>query len=151
MENYYDKELLDYLKDKELKNFIILPSEKMDYILKFMSENYYFKAGRVYFTGYKHERYIKSDTEHLSEDAILLFNELLQEGICNINEKIMYIGDSLTHYVYEFHLNDLLKIMPYLMNNIPQHHYFLFSSGDKLMYISFENEIQFGTQEKKMQ
>lgn len=151
MEYYYDNELLIYLKELEIQDFVILPPEKEDYILKFMSDNYCFKAGRVYFTGFKHEIYLKSDTDHLPDNVILIFNELLQEGICDINEKIIFIGDSLTHYVYEFHLYDLLKIVSYVMNNIPQHHYFLFSTGDRLMYVSFENEVQFGMQEKKIQ
>ena len=45
---------------------------------------------------------------------------------------------------YEFYVHDLLKIIPYLMNDIPQHHYFVSDDATKLIYVSFENEIYFG-------
>ena len=61
-----------------------------------------------------------------------------------LNEKIIYIGDSLTENGYEFYVHDLLKIIPYLMNDIPQHHYFVSDDATKLIYVSFENEIYFG-------
>lgn len=56
----------------------------------------------------------------------------------------LYIGDSLTENGYEFYLNDLLKIIPLLIEDIPQHHYFLSQDYTKIIYISFENEIEFG-------
>lgn len=147
MGSYYDEQLLSYLNEIQMEDFAIIQPELMDYISKFMRENFYFKYGRVYFTDYQNEKSVKSDINHLSEDMILFISELLEEGSCDINEKIIYIGDSLTDYGYEFYLYNLLKVIPYLMNNIPQHHYFLFRDGTKLMYASFENEIQFGMRE----
>jgi len=41
-------------------------------------------------------------------------------------------------------MNDLLKIIPLLIEDIPQHHYFLSQDYTKIIYISFENEIEFG-------
>lgn len=144
MVSYYDNELISYLNMIEIKDFTII--SQMDNIVELMMKNFCFKYGRVYFTGFKNEKYIKSNSSNISTDVVSFINELIQEEICNTNEKIIYIGDDLTKYGYEFYLYDLLKVVPYLVNDIPQHHYFLFSDAAKLMYVSFENEIQFGMQ-----
>lgn len=144
MSSYYDNELTLYLNAIEIKDFTII--SKINSIVELMMKNFHFENGRVYFTGLKNEKYIKSNSSNISTDAVSFINELIQEGICNRNEKIIYVGDNLTEYGYEFYLYDLVKVMPYLVNDIPQHHYFLFNNATKLVYISFENEIQFGMQ-----
>ena len=77
-------------------------------------------------------------------DAVNFIKKLIEEKICSKDDTIIYIGDSLTENGYEFYLNDLLKIVPFLVNEIPQHHYFLSKDFKKIIYISFENEIEFG-------
>ncbi|MBD5087481.1 MAG: hypothetical protein HDT30_01525 [Clostridiales bacterium] len=142
MSNYYDNELISFLNINEIKNFTIL--SQIDSIIELMMRKFQFKYGRVYFNGLKNKKYIKSNTNNISKDVVWFIDELIREDICNANEKIIYIGDALTDYGYEFYLFDLQKVIPYLVDNIPQHHYFLFQDGIKLMYVSFENEIQFG-------
>ena len=70
--------------------------------------------------------------------------EGIEEKIYSKDDVIIYIGDSLTENGYEFYLNDLLKIIPFLVKEIPQHHYLLSKDFEKIICISFENEIEFG-------
>lgn len=144
MNSYYDNELISYLSEVDIRDYKII--SQTNSIVELMMKNFCFKYGRAYLKGFKNERYIRSNNNNISKDAILFLNELMRENICNENEKTVYIGDDLTEYGYEFYLYDLLKIIPYLLDDIPQHHYFLFDDASKLLYISFENEIQFGMQ-----
>lgn len=142
MSSYYDNELTSYLNSIEIKDFTII--SQINSIVELIMKNFRFENGRVFFTGLKNEKYIKSNSSNISTDAVSFINELIQESICNRNERIIYVGDNLTEYGYGFYLYDLLKVIPYLVNDIPQHHYFLFEDATKLVYVSFENEIQFG-------
>ncbi len=142
MGSYYDNELISYLNKSEIKDFTII--QQTDDIIELMMKNFNFKYGRVDFTGFKNEKYIKSDSNNLATDVVSFINKLIQENICDTSEKIIFIGDYLTEYGYEFYLYDLLKVISYLVNDIPQHHYFLFEDGTKLMFVSFEYQIQFG-------
>ena len=89
-------------------------------------------------------KFVDSDQEHISFDAVNFIKSLLDKRICRSDDVVIYIGDSLTNNGYEFYLNDLLKIIPFLVSKIPQHHYVLFKDFKKIIYISFENEIRFG-------
>lgn len=142
MSSCYDNELISYLGAVDIRDFKII--SQTNSIVGLMMKNFCFKYGRAYLKGFKNERYIRSNNNNISSDTVLFLNELIQENICNENEKVIYIGDDLTEYAYEFYLYDLLKIIPYLLNDIPQHHYFLLGEATKLLYVSFENEIQFG-------
>ncbi len=142
MESYYDNDLISYLKTIGIKDYKIIP--QTDDIVELIMKNFNFKYGRVDFTGFKNEKYKESDSSNLATDVVSFINKLIQENICDTSEKIIFIGDDLTKYGYEFYLYDLLKVISYLVNDIPQHHYFLFEDGTKLLFVSFENQIQFG-------
>lgn len=144
MNDYYDIELISYLKSIEISNYIIL--SETDNIVDNMMKKFRFKYGRVCFTGSKSEKYMMSNSVNISADVISFINDLIKEEICNLDEKIIYIGDNLTKFGYEFYLLDLLRVIPYLVDEIPQHHYFLFKDDSKLIYVSFEHNIQFGIQ-----
>lgn len=144
MSDYYDGELISYLNSIDISNFIII--SEIDNIVELMMKKFRFKYGRVLFTGSKNEKYMKSNSADISADVVSFINDLIKEKICNLDEKIIYIGDNLTKYGYEFYLYDLLRVIPYLVDSIPQHHYFLFNNASKLIYVSFEHDIQFGMQ-----
>ena len=75
---------------------------------------------------------------------ITFIQKLIEEKIFSKEDEIIYIGDSLTEVGYEFYLKDLVKVIPFIIDEIPQHHYFLSKDFKKIIYISFENEIEFG-------
>lgn len=144
MNDYYDEELISYLNSMGMSNFKII--SETDNFVELMMNQFRFKYGRVFFTGSKNEKYMKSNMDSISVDVVSFINDLIKEKICNLDEKIIYIGDDLTKQGYELYLYDLLKVIPYLVNEIPQHHYFLFNDASKLIYVSFEHDIQFGMQ-----
>lgn len=143
MSNYYDNELLEHLTTIGIEKFTVI-STPNNYI-ESINKNFPFKGGKVDFVGLKNMRYVESDQSSISTDVVHFVSTLIHDDVCRKNERIVYVGDSLTDNGYEFYLYDLLKILPYLVNEIPQHHYFLFNGSMKLIYVSFENEIQFGS------
>ena len=138
----YDEDLIKYLKDIGFINYRIIPQPSKT--VETIARDFPVKHGRVYLDGLREERYIKSSESTLATDTAYLVNELIQTGICRADEKVIYIGDNLIENEYEFSLSDLQKFLPYLIDNIPQHHYFLFDCETKLIFVSFESEIQFG-------
>lgn len=92
----------------------------------------------------KHEKYCESTQDNISIDVVHFVNELILDNVCEKSERLVYVGDSSTETGYDFYLYDLLKVLPYLVNEIPQHHYFLFKDCKKLICVSFENKIHFG-------
>ncbi len=138
----YDDEFISYLSTTNVTTYQII--ENTDGIVDFIMENFRFQNGRVYLEEGESARYIQSDGSKISRDSQWFINKLISQGLCDVNEKVIYVGDSLTECGYEFYVHDLLKVITYLMEEIPQHHYFLFGDKSKLMYVSFENEIQFG-------
>ena len=103
-----------------------------------------FKGWETLVSKLNNYKYIKAEQRDVSFEAINLIKGLIEARVYRKDDTIIYIGDSLTENGYEFYLNDLLKIIPLLIENIPQHHYFLSQDYTKIIYISFENEIEFG-------
>ena len=139
MASYYDEEIVLYLKQNKINYF--KNTTDFNEIVDFMMDKFEFRHGKLNLVGADFEKYIKSDDMSISKDVINFLNELFHEQMCNSKEKVIYIGDDLTEYVYEFGFNDLTMLIPYLINNVPQHHYFLFDNMRRLLLVSFENEI----------
>ncbi|MEK4424969.1 hypothetical protein [Solibacillus sp. FSL K6-1523] len=142
MSSYYDNELFEHLTTIGIAKFTVITTP--DNYIECINKKFPFKDGKVDFVGLKNKRYVESDQNSISMDVVNFVSTLIQDNVCTKNERIVYVGDSLTDNEYEFYLYDLLKILPYLVNEIPQHHYFLFNDSMKLINVSFENEIQFG-------
>ena len=142
MNSFYDNELIVCLNDSEIERFLVI-SDTSDYIDK-INSNFNFLNGRINFIELNNNRYMGSNQNNISTDIVCFINGLIQDGLCEKNERIIYIGDSLINNGYEFYLYDLIKILPYLVNEIPQHHYFFSINEMKIIFVSFENEIYFG-------
>ena len=63
---------------------------QIDNITELMMENFQFKNGRVCFTEKQNKKYIMSSSSLISCDVISFINELIQENIFELNEKIIY-------------------------------------------------------------
>ncbi|MCL2141268.1 MAG: hypothetical protein FWH46_00070 [Methanimicrococcus sp.] len=140
--SYYDDGLICYLKTIGVANFTVI--SKSSGIAETIERNFNFKCGRGDFSDNKNATYVKSNKANISVDAAHLLNELIHKGICKETDRVTYAGDNLTDADYEFFLYDILRILPYLFHEIPQHHYFLFEGANRLLHVSFENELQFG-------
>lgn len=141
MNSYYDNILIKYVEEQKINYTVI---SNLSYYIENLSKHFLFVGERLDFNNLSNHKFVKSEQRNISFDAVNFINKLIEEKICSKDDAIIYIGDSLTENGYELYLNDLLKIVPFLVNEIPQHHYFLSKDFKKIIYISFENEIEFG-------
>lgn len=141
MNSYYDNILIKFVEEQKINYTII---SNLSYYIENLSKHFLFVGERLDFNNLSNHKFVKSEQRDISFDAVNFIKKLLKEKMCSKDDAIIYIGDSLTENGYEFYLNDLLKIVPFLVNEIPQHHYFLSKDFKKIIYISFENEIEFG-------
>lgn len=141
MNNYYDNILIEYVEDRKINYTVI---SNISYYIENLSKLFLFIGGRINFSNLNNNKFVKSDQRNISFDAANFIKKLIEEKIYSKDDVIIYIGDSLTENGYEFYLNDLLKIIPFLVKEIPQHHYLLSKDFEKIICISFENEIEFG-------
>ncbi len=141
MNSYYDNILIKSVEEQKINYTVI---SNLSYYIENLSKHFLFVGERLDFNNLSNHKFVKSEQRDISFDAVNFIKKLIEEKICSKDDAIIYIGDSLTENGYEFYLNDLLKIVPFLVNEIPQHHYFLSKDLKKIIYISFENEIEFG-------
>ena len=141
MNNYYDNILIKYVEEQKINYTII---SNLSYYIENLSKHFLFAGGRIDVSNLNNNKFVKSDQRNISFDAANFIKKLIEEKICSKEDVIIYIGDSLTENGYEFYLNDLLKIIPFLVKEIPQHHYLLSKDFEKIICISFENEIELG-------
>ena len=141
MNNYYDNILIKYVEEQKISYTVI---SNLSYYIENLSKLFLFAGGRIDFSNLNNHKFVKSDQRNISFDAANFIKKLIEDKICSKDDVIIYIGDSLTENGYEFYLNDLLKIIPFLVKEIPQHHYLLSKDFEKIICISFENEIEFG-------
>ena len=141
MNNYYDNILIKYVEEQKINYTII---SNLSYYIENLSKHFLFAGGRIDFSNLNNNKFVKSDQRNISFDAANFIKKLIEEKICSKEDVIIYIGDNLTENGYEFYLNDLLKIIPFSVKEIPQHHYLLSKDFEKIICISFENEIEFG-------
>lgn len=114
------------------------------YYMENLSKHFPFIGSRIDFSSLHNYKLVKSDQGKVSFDVVNFIQKLIEEKIFSKEDEIIYIGDSLTEVGYEFYLKDLVKVIPFIIDEIPQHHYFLSKDFKKIIYISFENEIEFG-------
>ena len=141
MNNYYDNILIKDVEKQKINYTVI---SNLSYYIENLSKHFLFVGERLDFNNLSNHKFVKSEQRDISFDAVNFIKKLIEEKICSKDDAIIYIGDSLTENGYEFYLNDLLKIVPFLVNEIPQHHYLLSKDFKKIICISFENEIEFG-------
>ena len=141
MNSYYDNILIKSVEEQKINYTVI---SNLSYYIENLSKHFLFVGERLDFNNLSNHKFVRSEQRDISFDAVNFIKKLIEEKICSKDDAIIYIGDSLTENGYEFYLNDLLKIVPFLVNEIPQHHYFLSKDFKKIIYISFENEIEFG-------
>lgn len=141
MNNYYDKILIEFLEERGV-NYTLIPDPS--YYIENINKKFPFIGGRIDFNKLSDNKIKISNPQDISFDAIKFIKNLITNESCSRDDDVVYIGDNLTENGYKCSLNDSLKIIPLLVKEIPQHHYFIFSNFKKIIYISFENEIGFG-------
>jgi len=59
------------------------------------------------------------------------------------DEKVVYLGDNVSNLTYIFSFKYLDKVIVDILDNIPEHHYFLSERMKWILYISYEDCAEF--------
>ena len=136
--NFYDLELIKILEEHiEDGDFQIISS---DIYVDKVNANLPFAGSRV-------------DFELLDEYQRMFFDEneavvafvksiAMEVGIAP-DEKVVYLGDNVSNLTYIFSFKYLEKVIVDILDNIPEHHYFLSERMKWILYISYEDCAEF--------
>ena len=141
-----DDELIKDLIQQDLYKYVKVINNPEVYV-NLINQNFEFSGTKIDWSQtYKHY-YKESDDESLLTDAIQFINELKEKYLTN-NIQVIYIGDGLTEYGYQFALNDIEKLLVCFLD-FPQHHYFIPLNCDWCICITKQNDLDFGYSLKK--
>ncbi|EKY21218.1 hypothetical protein [Capnocytophaga sp. oral taxon 326] len=118
--NFYDLELIKILEEHiENEDFQIINS---DIYVDKVNANLPFAGSRVYFELLdKHQRIFFDENE-----AVVAFvKSIAMEVGIEPDEKVVYLGDNVLNLTYIFSFKYLDKVIVDILDNIPEHHYFL--------------------------
>jgi hypothetical protein len=136
----YDDELIKSLKLNKLDMCVnIIDSDKY---LDFIEQKFVFIGSKIDWSKTNNHCSKKSNNDFLLTDTRLFITEL-KNVFFNNNVQVIYIGDNLTEFNYQFQMNNIEDLLIYLLE-IPQHHYFVSLEGAWCICISSENYIDFG-------
>ena len=136
--NFYDLELIKILEEHiENEDFQIINS---DIYVDKVNANSPFAGSRVYFELLdKHQRIFFDENE-----AVVAFvKSIAMEVGIEPDEKVVYLGDNVSNLTYIFSFKYLDKVIVDILDNIPEHHYFLSESMKWILYISYEDCAEF--------
>ena len=136
--NFYDLELIKILEEHiEDRDFQIISS---DIYVDKVNANLPFVGSRVDFELLdEYQRMFFDENE-----AIVAFvkNIAMEAGIAP-DEKVVYLGDNVSNLTYIFSFKYLEKVIVDILDNIPEHHYFLSERMKWILYISYEDCAEF--------
>jgi len=136
--NFYDLELIKILEEHiENEDFQIINS---DIYVDKVNANLPFAGSRVYFELLdKHQRIFFDENE-----AVVAFvKSIAMEAGIAPDEKVVYLGDNVSNLTYIFSFKYLEKVIVDILDNIPEHHYFLSERMKWILYISYEDCAEF--------
>ena len=136
--NFYDLELIKILEEHiEDGDFQIISS---DIYVDKVNANLPFAGSRVDFELLdEYQRMFFDENE-----AVVAFvkNIAMEVGIAP-DEKVVYLGDNVSNLTYIFSFKYLEKVIVDILDNIPEHHYFLSERMKWILYISYEDCAEF--------
>ena len=136
--NFYDLELIKILEEHiEDGDFQIISS---DIYVDKVNANLPFAGSRVDFELLdKYQRMFFDENE-----AVVAFVKsiAMKEGIAP-DEKVVYLGDNISNLTYIFSFKYLEKVIVDILDNIPEHYYFLSERMKWILYISYEDCAEF--------
>ena len=136
--NFYDLELIKILEEHiEDGDFQIISS---DIYVDKVNANLPFKGSRVDFELLdEYQRMFFDENEAL---VAFVKNIAMEVGIAP-DEKVVYLGDNVSNLTYTFSFKYLEKVIVDILDNIPEHHYFLSERMKWILYISYEDCAEF--------
>ena len=136
--NFYDLELIKILEEHiEDGDFQIISS---DIYVDKVNANLPFKGSRVDFELLDEYQRMFFD----KNEAIVAFvKSIAMEAGIAPDEKVVYLGDNVSNLTYIFSFEYLDKVIVDILDNIPEHHYFLSQDMKWILYISYEDCAEF--------
>lgn len=136
--NFYDLELIKILEEHiENGDFQIIESNI--YVDK-VNANLNFAGSRVDFEQLEeYQRIFFDDYETL----VPFIRDIATKVGIKPDEKVVYMGDNVSNLTYIFSFEYLDKVIVDILDNIPEHHYFLSQDMKWILYISYEDCAEF--------
>ena len=136
--NFYDLELIKILeKHIEDRDFQIISS---DIYVDKVNANLPFAGSRVDFEQLdEYQRMYFDDYETL----VPFIKDVATKVGIKPDEKVVYVGDNVSNLTYIFSFEYLDKVIVDILDNIPEHHYFLSQDMKWILYISYEDCAEF--------
>ena len=136
--NFYDLELIKILEEHiENGDFQIIESNI--YVDK-VNANLPFKCSRVNFEQLEEYQRIFFDNY---ETLVPFIKDIATKIGIKPDEKVVYMGDNVSNLTYIFSFEYLDKVIVDILDNIPEHHYFLSQDMKWILYISYEDCAEF--------
>ena len=136
--NFYDLELIKILEE-HIENVDFQIIESNIYVDK-VNANLPFKGSRVNFEQLEeYQRIFFDDYETL----VPFIKDIATKVGIRPDEKVVYVGDNVSNLTYIFSFEYLDKVIVDILDNIPEHHYFLSQDMKWILYISYEDCAEF--------
>ena len=136
--NFYDLELIKKLEEHiEYRDFQIISS---DIYVDKVNANLPFAGSRVDFELLDEYQRMFFDE---NEAVVAFVKSIAMEAGIAPDEKVVYLGDNVSNLTYIFSFKYLEKVIVDILDNIPEHHYFLSERMKWILYISYEDCAEF--------
>ena len=136
--NFYDLELIKILEEHiEDGDFQIISS---DIYVDKVNANLPFVGSRVDFVLLDEYQRMFFDE---NEAVVAFVKNIAMEARIAPDEKVVYLGDNVSNLTYIFSFKYLDKVIVDILDNIPEHHYFLSERMKWILYISYEDCAEF--------
>jgi hypothetical protein len=136
--NFYDLELIKILEEHiEDGDFQIISS---DIYVDKVNANLPFVGSRVDFELLDEYQRMFFDE---NEAVVAFVKNIAMEARIAPDEKVVYLGDNVSNLTYIFSFKYLEKVIVDILDNIPEHHYFLSERMKWILYISYEDCAEF--------
>ena len=136
--NFYDLELIKIL-EKHIENGDFQIIESNIYVDK-VNANLPFRGSRVNFEQLdEYQRMYFDDYETL----VPFIRDIATKIGIKPDERVVYMGDNVSNLTYIFSFEYLDKVIVDIVDNIPEHHYFLSQDMKWILYISYEDCAEF--------
>ena len=136
--NFYDLELIKILEEHiEDRDFQIISS---DIYVDKVNANLPFVGSRVDFELLDEYQRMFFDE---NEAVVAFVKSIAMEAGIAPDEKVVYLGDNVSNLTYIFSFKYLEQVIVDILDNIPEHHYFLSERMKWILYISYEDCAEF--------
>lgn len=133
--NYYDEEFITWLNNKKITHEII-EQNTHDNFISLIKKIYPFSGSKIEWS--KTEKFLNFNMKN-KNDAFL---EITQKAMKSTS-KIVFIGDSLTHFGYKIKNIDISLALSEIIE-IPQHNYIFPQDLSWIACLSMEGDIDIG-------